>query len=669
MKYFGMVIVLIVLGASCARIIEVVEPPPEPGAELFDAARGKFADGDYEEALSLYEQYLEAYPEADRVPAAMLQIGLIRFHREEYGKARTQFRQVAEKFPETGFARQAQVEILSSYFREGRHDTALDYAGKLDVNRFPADLAARIGIIAGDAAMEKGAYANAFKWFMDAFYDGLADRREEAGMRLVEMASRMAPDELDNIIEILDGKPPAGYLLYGRGMHLAEEGRISEAVLQLSEFADRFPAHRLAEKALEKIAEFEQQAYFAKNRIGVLLPLTGEYGRFGRSVLRGIELALIEHSERRMTDPPLEIIVHDTGGGEEPVLKGVEALAREEVAAIIGPITKAETAARESESRGIPIITLSQQAGITEIGDYVFRNFLTPKMQVDSLVRYATGELGLERFAVLYPDEPYGNTFLHLFWDALIENGAVVAAAEKYDPEKTDFSDPIKKMVGLYYDVPDELKYIMPVREQLLGIDGDFWNRSFWEGELPGLVDVVGEKEKEEAEGKEDEEEKDKAIVDFDAVFIPDSPRIAGLIIPQLRYHDISDVYLLGTNLWHSAHLIDTAGRQLRQVVIPEGFYAQSQRKGVREFVRRFEGIYGDSPGIIEASGYDAAMMIFEQIVLPDIENRIALKAALSEMPPFAGMTGETVFDETGDARKKLYLLEVVRGRFSEIQH
>ena len=55
------------------------------------------------------------------------------------------------------------------------------------------------------------------------------------------------------------------------------------------------------------------------------------------------------------------------------------------------------------------------------------------------------------------------------------------------------------------------------------------------------------------------EDQEPQPIIDFEAIFIPDSPGKTGLIVPQLAYFDIKDVYLLGTNLWHSDALIKIA--------------------------------------------------------------------------------------------------------------
>ncbi len=661
-KFLFVIMVVILLGASCARVIEMVERPLPPDMALFVSAQEAFEAADYDKALALYTAYLETYPEGEKAPSAMLKIGLIRIETEQYAKARGVFEQVMETFPETDFALQAEVETLYSYFREGRHAVVIENAAALEKKRFPPVMRMRINRIAGDSYMEKAAYQDALERFLEAFAQAPREYREDAGARLMKGASYLDQAALETVIEGLDGNPPAGYLLYQKGQNLVDAGRIGEAIATFSDFTERFPRHGLWKNAREKVAQLESMAYFEGHRIGVLLPLSGQYATFGQKALRGIELALSEYSRRVALDPPIEIIVEDTAADADKTVRAVRRLGEKKVAAIVGPIVMADVAAKEARNMEIPIITLTQKADIVDIGDYVFRNFLTARMQVDALVAYATGTLGLERFAILYPDEAYGETFLHLFWDKLIENNGVVVGVEKYNPEKTDFSVPIKKLVGLYHDVPDHLqRTVFPLNKQLFQVDTELYD-----GNVPGLVRVLEESTK---EGEDPWEEEDKAIVDFDAVFIPDSPGVAGLIIPQLRYYDISDAYLLGTNLWHSQRLIDIAGRQLRQMVIPEGFFSQSRRPGVRRFVSRFQAIYGEAPGLFEASGYDSAMILFDVIARPDVDNRVAVNHALLNMDPFEGLTGKTVFDETGEAVKALYLLEISRGRFSEIRN
>jgi ABC-type branched-subunit amino acid transport system substrate-binding protein len=164
------------------------------------------------------------------------------------------------------------------------------------------------------------------------------------------------------------------------------------------------------------------------------------------------------------------------------------------------------------------------------------------------------------------------------------------------------------------------------------------------------------------------EDEEPEAIVDFDAIFIPDSPRTAGLIIPQLAFYDVKDIYLLGTNLWHSDTLIQMATKYVQGAIMPDGFFTGSSASVVQDFVQIFEETYQEKPGFIEAVVYDSAMMVFGVLNQPDLRFKSELKNRLLNMTVFTGLTGPTYFDEDGDAQKQLYLLRIKGRKFVELE-
>ena len=444
------------------------------------------------------------------------------------------------------------------------------------------------------------------------------------------------------------------YLLFQLGLNYALEENYGDALMILNQFIEKYPAHENRILAESLIDEIKKNAFFKRYTIGCLLPLSGPYQAFGQRALQGLELAQAQFSSQS-SNPPLNIIIKDTGADPDKTITALEELYRDQVAAIIGPIVTSEIAAREAQQMGIPIITLTQKDNIPEIGDKVFRNFITPKMQVQTLTSFTVESLGLYRFAILYPDETYGTTFMNLFWDQLLESGGQVVAVESYKPDQTDFSDSIKKLVGLFYEIPEDLK---PVEEELA--DDQELEDAETSGQAEDQTQVPGAR----GGAKEDEPE---PIVDFDAIFIPDSPGKAGQIVPQLAYHDIKDVYILGTNLWHSDSLIKIAQQYVQGAVMPDGFFAASPSPRVQKFVRDFEETYQETPDFIEAIVYDTAMILFNVVSREQIRYRSEIRDELLNLDAFPGVTGLTRFDENGDAQKKLYLLRVKGRKFVEL--
>ena len=139
--------------------------------------------------------------------------------------------------------------------------------------------------------------------------------------------------------------------------------------------------------------------------------------------------------------------MQDSQSDEQEAVKGVQTLNKKNVSAIIGPMSACEFAVKEAQTQKVPIIVLSQKDGIPDLGDYAFRNFLTPQMQIETIVPYAIEKLGVQRFAVVYPEDTYGKVFMTLFKDKVFEYGKQIISVEAYTPGQTDFGKTIKELI------------------------------------------------------------------------------------------------------------------------------------------------------------------------------------------------------------------------------
>jgi ABC-type branched-subunit amino acid transport system substrate-binding protein len=653
--------IFIILGAvafvwACAPK-PVITPGPYQVAgedELFSRAEKFFESESYEEALGLYDEYFRQYPDKPLAAAALMKIGIIRALKGDYEGARAAFRNILSAYPTSPFVPDAMVEALFTYYQQERYQDVIQLAPDSLNNIDSRPHIFRIYALVGDTYMVQGAPIDAIDYYARAQEFATGHEVEAIGEKFREAIAQLDSEDVAILIKHPDESLPMDYLLFQLGLNYALEEKYDDALTVLNQFIEKYPEHENRILAQSLIDEIKKNAFFQRYTLGCLLPLSGPYQTFGLRALRGIELAQAQFS-RQSGNPPLNIIIKDTGADPDKTVTAMEELYREQVAAIIGPLVTSEIAAREAQEMGIPIITLTQKDNIPEIGDKVFRNFITPKMQVQTLTSFAVESLGLFRFAILYPDETYGNTFMNLFWDQLLEAGGEVVAVESYKPDQTDFSDSIKKLVGLYYEIPEDLK--LEEEEDLTADQEQEGN------EIP----EADETRKRGARG-EDEEEEPQAIVDFDAIFIPDSPGKAGQIVPQLAYYDIKDVYILGTNLWHSGSLIKIANQYVQGAVMPDGFFADSPSPRVQKFVKEFEETYQETPDFIEAIVYDSAMILFNVVSREQIRYRSEIRDELLNLDNFPGVTGLTRFDENGDAQKKLYLLRVKGRKFVELE-
>ena len=626
---------------SCApsrRPVVFPEQPPSP-AEIearhrFAKAERLFQEKAYAEALAIYKNHLSLFPEGPLADTALNEMGIVYMAMGDYRAARKAFHRLVREFPRSLLVEDARLNVIRSYLEEGNFGAAINYANSVLQLTRTSRQKSRIYDIMGDTYRANRQFGEAVERYAQAYHLAKPELGPEILVKMKETIAYVGEQELLSLIDLYGQKVPAGYLRLQLAKDYAAEGRVDAAMAVLSDFIRLFPKHDELETATILMEELRQGPVVDRFSVGCILPLTGPYETFGNRALNGIELALNQFNARLDLNP-VQLFIKDSRGDPDQAAKAVESLAlNDRVIGIIGPMVTSESAAMKAQTIHVPIITLTQKSDITELGDWVFRDFLTPSMQVKAIVAYAVDELGIDRFAILYPEERYGISFMNDFWDEVVARGAQVVAVESYSPDQTDFADPVKKLVGLYYPRPEGSEKERPrSRRRTL-----------------------------------EDEEGPEPIVDFGAVFIPDTYEKVGMIAPQLPYYDVDNVILLGTNLWHSDKLIQIAEKYVQGAIVPDSFFLNSPSPQVQSFVRNFEQVFGTSPGFVEAQAYDAALMLFHLVNRPEVRSRLMLRTALSSVRHYPGITGLSSFDETGDVDKQIYLLKIRRDQFVQIK-
>jgi branched-chain amino acid transport system substrate-binding protein len=631
----------------------------DPSAQLFSRAEKMFQEKSYNNALVLYNEYLDRFSDRSMADAALMRIGAIHVTLGNNDKARNSYNRLIAEYPKSYFIPDAKIEIMVTYYNQRDYEKVIDQAADFLKHAVSESHILRTSVLAGDAYLALGYPKDAVNYYATAYATAQDPGKKVIISKLKDAVRQLSSQDVAFLLKGREERFPAGYLMFQLGTISAGEEKYDEALRVLSEFIEKFPDHENVQQAKNLITEINQKSIYSRYTIGCLLPLSGPYKLYGNKALNGVELALNKFSSQN-SSLHIKVIIKDTESDPVKTVRAVKELFNEKVAAIIGPVIMAEPAAQEAQNNGVPIITLTQKENITSIGDWVFRNFFTPVEQVKALVSYVVEELNLNRFAILYPDENYGRTFMNLFWDEVIAFGGRVTGVESYNSAHTDFSDSIKKLVGLYYEVPEHFKIIDPEADDEKNEDAPI-------GEEAGTP--PGDAREHDENILEEKQEKAEAIVDFDAVFIPDAPKKAGLIIPQLAFYDVTDTYLLGTNLWHSDSLIEMARQYVQDAIMPDGFFAESASEEVIDFVKNFHNTFHRKPEFIEAVAYDTAMILFQTVSSPDIRFRSDLKNKLKTLNDFRGVTGLTSFDSSGEVRKKLYLLQIKGKEFVELKH
>jgi ABC-type branched-subunit amino acid transport system substrate-binding protein len=416
--------------------------------------------------------------------------------------------------------------------------------------------------------------------------------------------------------------------------------------------------------------------------IGVAVPLSGQFKRWGEVILQGIALAVPEESG-------LTVVVRDTRGEPDGAAAAIEQLALDEQAIlVVGGVSsgEAERAAATAEELAIPFISLSRQENVTDAGPHVFQNMLTASAQARALADLFMGKRGMKRFGLLYPSVPYGTELANAFWDEVEARGGEVRAAETYPIDRTTFTPLIKAMVGrLYTEARPE--FVEAAKEIAQKEPDPFRRRKALEKLHDGLPPVV----------------------DFDAILVADFARNVKLIAPALAVEDVvtitclpeelkrleknveridkaadksadkstpkrelQPVQLLGGNGWGGdPSLFDSgpggAGRHVRCAIYVDGFFAASARPETRRFTEAYRKRFEVDPTILEASAHDAVRMARQVLEQDKAQTREALRDGLAALKGFKGATGDISFSPRRTPEKELFFLTTDRDGVREL--
>lgn len=434
---------------------------------------------------------------------------------------------------------------------------------------------------------------------------------------------RLSIDQLEKMRRSRWYGYPSGHILYSIAQAHYQNKDLKKARSYIDKFIFYNRRHPYFEKAIKLRERLKELEFVDHNAIGCILPLTGRYARYGNRALEAIILAT------GILDPdkesPLKLFIEDSKSDPATARDAVIKLTKQDrVIGILGPLGNATAleAATEAQKLNVPILTLSRNRGIAGIGDYVFRDFMTDLMQVRTLVKYSIQNLGMTRFAILYPKDDHGIEMMNLFWDEALRLGGEIRAVESYQNKQTDFGKEIKSLTGL------------------CSIEKDSKSK-----------------------------ENPRPLIDFDALFIPDSCFRVRMIAPQLAFYDVTGIQLLGTNNWNSPDLFKDKeeSKYLEGAIFVDGFFRDSFYPVVRDFIDNFYVACGREPVYLEALAYDAAGIMVSAIYKNDVEIRDDLKDGLFKLKDHSGIAGKTSFSETGEVKRPLFVLMVEDGKIVQI--
>lgn len=666
--------------ACCVNLVSVhaadspgvVTPPPAP-ISIFDSiyqeAERAFLKSNNELALKkLNELFSRKQEEANARTAAKAHNlrGLIYFQLKNIPAAAEEFQRSVDTAsksltPTDSVFNLAKYNLANALYQSAQVSAAAEAIESVDSQSLDGETRVRFFHLEGNIFSSREEIASAIIAYANAA--NIAKDPSQAQNYVQKIASiskklyaKNPKNDLDKFVKAsfellpsLEGSWAIQALL-ARGYLYVGESAKAEGLLK--NYLEKAPAnHALRPRAEEMIQQMKKLADVDPETIGVLLPLSGKFAKFGRLCLNSMLMAqgAFENITADEKFSKIRFAIRDSGETAESAVDAFNKLVMEDHAiGVLGPLLSKQALpiAQKAQEYGVPLFSLSQKGNLDQIGSYVFPLALTPNQQVETIVRHATEVKNYKRFAIMAPDDNFGDEYVKIFWDTVEKAGAEIVAVERYEPKSTDFRDEIKRLLGLEFPEARKLEAEELSRREAL---------------FAATLKAKGLTRKRLLKAYEL-----KPVVDFDAIFIPDDPQAIGQIAPSFAVRDVEDIPFLGINSWNTPEIVQRAGRYLQQSLFVDSFFPHSSNANVNQFSEQYFKNFGSTPGTIEVQAFDAAQIALHTLTSNEVKTRAKYRDMIVNTEKFKGISGEFQFTESG-IKRSTYLLTVRGSNIVEV--
>jgi branched-chain amino acid transport system substrate-binding protein len=177
-----------------------------------------------------------------------------------------------------------------------------------------------------------------------------------------------------------------------------------------------------------------------RNRVAVLVPMTGPNAGVGQSIANAANLALLDSGGQK-----IRITIYDTAKA------GALAAANEALAdgsgLFLGPLLAEDAKAVAAVARRarVPVIAFSNDTSVAGNGVYLMG--FTPEQSIERVVEYARGR-GIDHFGALVPRGVYGQRASAAVIAAVEHNGGRMIGMQEYDRSAAGVKAAITKLQG-----------------------------------------------------------------------------------------------------------------------------------------------------------------------------------------------------------------------------
>jgi len=126
------------------------------------------------------------------------------------------------------------------------------------------------------------------------------------------------------------------------------------------------------------------------------------------------------------------------------------------------------------------------------------------------------------------------------------------------------------------------------------------------------------------------------------------------------------NVPFIGSDSWGSNELLTLGGADLNGYYFSTHYAADNAAPVAKKFIEDYEKAYGAKPDDVAALTYDAFGLLFGSIKSAGKADREAIRAALSTLPSYKGVTGDMKFKARHEVQSRFARSDQERGDFAD---
>jgi branched-chain amino acid transport system substrate-binding protein len=343
-------------------------------------------------------------------------------------------------------------------------------------------------------------------------------------------------------------------------------------------------------------------------KIGTSFALTGPAAVYGQIQRKAVELAAEEiNSQNAVPGVKLDVVYEDDAGAPPTGITVFQKLINQDkVMAIIGPTLSNVALAADpvAQQAGVPVLGVSNTAnGVTDIGNFIYRDSLTDAVQIPGAVKKAVDKLGIKKAAILFGnDDAFTKTGGDEFKKALDTNKIQITSTQTFANADKDFSAQLTQIKG----------------------------------------------------------------TNPDAIFVAALIAAAVGIVTQSRQLLGDKVAIVGNNGFNSPVLIRDGGKAAEGVIIGAAWHSSSTNAKSQAFAKAFKAKFNQDPDQFAAQAYAGVYIVAEAIRRVGAGvTRDGIRKGLGEIKGFPTVLGSFSFNASRDAEHPPVVQIVKDGAFA----